>query len=192
MVAFHCRSVGEANIKPESVRSVITAFRNVMWTRGIAAKPLWCTEGGWRTGELTDPDPQAAYVARQYTLMAAAGVARYYWYQWDSPSGWGTMWSSADGPNLSATAYAEVSKWLAGASVSCGVSSNGTTWRCQVWRPNYYSAQIAWDTAGGIPYYPGIRYTQYRDLEGNVWSLQPGSSVTLGIKPILLESFSVF
>jgi hypothetical protein len=124
--------------------------------------------------------------------MASASVARYYWYQWDSPSGWGALWSSTDGAYPSATAYAEVSKWLAGANVSCWVSGNGTTWRCQVSRPNYYIAQIVWDTAGDASYYPGTRYTQYRDLDGNVQSLPPGSRVTLGIKPILLEPFSVF
>lgn len=191
-IAFHCRSAGTANTKPESVLSVITSFRHVMWTRRIASKPLWCTEGGWRAGELMEADVQAGYVARQYTLMAYAGVERYYWYQWDNPGGWGSMWSSTSGPQPSATAYAEIRKWLVGASLSCGVNSNGTTWRCQLSRPNYYSAQIVWDTVGGISYYVGTRYTQYRDLEGNVSPLRPGSTVTLGIKPVLLESFSVF
>lgn len=47
---------------------------------GGRPKPIWLTELGWASYAGLDEQTQAKYAARGLTLLVAAGVQRFYWY----------------------------------------------------------------------------------------------------------------
>ncbi|MBI3292756.1 MAG: hypothetical protein HYZ73_08125, partial [Elusimicrobia bacterium] len=183
---------------PEDIDSLVNAIRVVMAANGQSAKPLWDTEGGWGLDHtLPDLDKQASYVARSSLLHASKGVQRFYWYGWDCydeekpQNDWGTLWHpKRGGIQKPGIAYREVAQWLVGATMTshCAVQSDGTTWICGLSRPGGYGAQAMWDTAGNVSIRAPSRFRQYRNLDGNRVAIQSGGSVTIGIKPILLET----
>jgi hypothetical protein len=63
-----------------------------------------------------------------------------------------------------------------------------STWTCGLSRPGGYQAQAIWNTAATLSYTPPAKFTQYRDLAGNVFPIT-GGSIMIGVKPILLETF---
>ncbi len=74
---------------------------------------------------------------------------------------------------------------------NCAVQSDGTTWICGLSRPGGYEAQVIWNTAGNVSIRAPSPFRQYRNLDGNRVAIQSGGSVTIGIKPILLETEAV-
>jgi HYDIN/CFA65/VesB-like, Ig-like domain len=167
----------------------------VMSRNGQAGKPIWDTEASWGSADrLPDLDAQAAYVARAYILRWSLGVQRFYWYAWNNPL-WGSLWDASTNNILKpGIAYGETYKWLVGATLtsSCSVASD-STWTCLLSRPGGYQAEIVWNTAttgaSTRPFADADRFAQYRDLDGNITSIS-GSTVPIGAKPILLESFT--
>jgi hypothetical protein len=174
-----------------SIIDQVDRFRRVLDENGMAGKPLWDTEGGWGNGSITDPDLQAAFVARWLLLQWSQGVARTYWYEWGvNPKGintWGVLWTPAGGVNPGGVAYGEVYKWMVGATLSrrCAEGSHDT-WTCGFTRPGGYQALAVWNKRGDVTYTPGPLYKRYRDLAGHASSLS--GPLTVGIKPVLLES----
>jgi len=144
-------------------------------------KPMWDTEAGWNSTNLT-PAQQQAFLARAYLLQWPA-VSRFLWYAYDSTPQWGQMLSSG-GQNLVATAYDQVQKWMVGARMSQCVKS-GSVYTCQLSRTGY-SGEVAWipGSTATIPTPAGMK--QYRDLSGFVHAA--GSTVVIGDSPILLET----
>ncbi len=198
VITFHGYTNSPERRTPEDIGSLVNAIREVMVAHGQSAKPLWNTEGGWGTDPtLPDLDEQAAFVARYYLLHWSKGVERFYWYGWDgydesSPqNSWGTLWDPRRGgiqkPGI---AYREVYKWLVGATMksNCAVQSDGTTWVCGLSRPGGYEAQAIWNTAGGVSIRAPSQFRQYRNLDGKKVAIRKDDSVTIGIKPILLET----
>jgi hypothetical protein len=159
-------------------------YRIHMSTWGLSNKPLWDTEGSWGTSNLTS-DQQVAFVARWYLLHWSQNVYRMYWYQWDNPT-YGQLWDSTSGIHPSGIAYGQVENWMVGATMSTPCSANGTVWTCGFTRPGGYQALAVWDTSGASTYIPASQYTKSRDLSGNTSTIT-GGSISIGIKPILLE-----
>lgn len=165
----------------------IDTMREVFDHSGLAGKPIYVTEGGYRTSrELSDPNQQVAYVARWFVLLASKGIVRAYWHAWDDNK-WGTMWDPDRGVLPTGMAYEETYNWLVGATLSgpCKIATGGV-WTCSLTRPNDYQGLVTWVTDGTRPYTPAKEYTQYRDLAGGTTPIQ--GTVTLGEKPILLET----
>jgi hypothetical protein len=162
----------------------------------MPGKPLWATEGGWGTnGEMTDPDAQAAYVARWLILQASAGVQRAYWYMWDmgsNPQGWGGLWDDSRGTYKAGIAYGEVYKWLVGATFTKPCSSDRDVWTCDLTLPGGKQRRIVWnashsyDTQKSSNYGVGTQFSLVRDLSGKQSAIS-GGSVAIGSKPVLLE-----
>jgi hypothetical protein len=173
--------------------SVTTDIKNVMKKYGLSSKPLWNTENDWgNNASLTDPNEQAAFVARDLLLNWNVGVARDYWYAWDNPSV-GTFWGPTTGVSEAATAYEQVESWMKGATfVPC--SLNGSTnsyhavYTCNLTRSGGYQAQAVWYTDGNKTYTAPSQFTKYRDLSGGTSPIQANHQVTIGHKPILLEA----
>jgi hypothetical protein len=180
-----------SNAIPETLTgSLTTSVRAVMSKYGLSAKQMWDTEGSWGLGAITDPNVQAAFVARAHLLHWSIGVARFYWYAWDSP--WGTLWTSS-GPSLAATAYAQVYRWMVGATMPTTCSHSGTNgyhavYTCTLTRSNGYQARAVWNTDGNSTYTVPTQFTYYGDLNGNKFSVPSNHQVTIGIKPILLSN----
>lgn len=190
IIAFHGRAAGSLDATPENVATIVNALQPVISdpSLGLAGKPLWNTEGGWRPGEVPNVDDQAAFVARQYLILASMGVQRYYWYGWDNGNGWGTLYTG--GPTIAATAYTQVADWLTGASFTspCAQNASSGNWSCGFTEANGTPAIAIWNPNGGsgASYSPASIYTRYRDLTGKVVTVS--GPVTLGTKPILLEA----
>jgi polysaccharide biosynthesis protein PslG len=210
IVGFHCyvstKTVGDYPV-PEDVLTVISDLDGILPAFGLQNEPVFCTEGGWGEANLegfTDPDLQAGFLARYYLLQNPQGVSRIYWYAWDSTSTYfDALWSAETGvangvPSKAATAYAEVYKWITGATPSGPCSANGTVWTCAYTRSGGYQALAVWDGNTGSGCYTAgaptcstftiqSKYTVYRDLSGNEPAV-PGSTISLTAKPILLET----
>ncbi len=164
----------------------IEAMRSVFDHSGLAGKPIYVTEGGWRTdSELRDPDQQAAYIGRWYILLASKGISRAYWHAWDDDK-WGTLWDPANGTHKAGIAYKQVYKWLDGASIGACLRSSTDLWTCDLARTTGYRGLLVWKTSGNESYSAADTYKSYRDLDGHTIRLE--GPLTIGMKPILLET----
>ncbi len=73
---------------PEGIENDIAGLQNLMRSQGNGlTRPIWVTEIGWdlkastAPGDLLiDPDVQARFLVRGYSLLLSAGVPRIYWY----------------------------------------------------------------------------------------------------------------
>ncbi len=165
---------------------------------GLAGKAIIDTEGGWgKNQNLPDADQQAAYVSRWFALQASQGIKVATWYAWNGdtlsdPNGWGTMWTPTEGESKAATAYAQTYDWLVGASFTSPCSLSGSLWSCGLTRPGGYQGLILWADSNSsiLSYAPASAFVQYRDLTGNTHTISAGSTISVGDKPIILESGS--
>lgn len=183
IMAFH----GYADKNAELVLPVINNFANVFAAYGQGLKPMWDTEAGWGENRwFSDPDMQAAFLAKFYLLHWSVGVERFYWYAFDEPE-WGTLWDRANGLRKAGAAYNEVRKWMAGAILDRPCAVDAGVWICNFSRPNGYSAIAAWDSTGESSLDVEGKYKQYRDLAGNITMIR-NQNVRISNSPILVET----
>ncbi len=187
---------------PEEVNTVVDDLNNTALSFPIeaAGKPLFNTEGGWsRASEegFTDPDRQAAFLARYFLLQRSLGVDRVYWYRWDATSTYGgALWTKSAGITEAGDAWKEVSKWIEGATLLSACTAKGSVWSCAFTRSGGYLALAVWDagqdcqngTCKTSNYTVPAGYTQYLDLTGKSASTSAGSTIQIGAKPVLLEN----
>jgi hypothetical protein len=193
ILAFHDHT---ADVPETAFFAVVASLRKVFAQHGQSAKPLWCTEGSWHTKKtietFTDQDEQAARLSRYYILHWALGVERFYWYHWDHP--WGRLSDNNDGATRKAAiAYDQTAKWLIGATMvtPCVEHPKDGIYCCVLTRPNGYRAKILWKIDGDADYRPESEFKRMRDLDGATKPLN-GGKVTIGKKPILLETGPAF
>jgi hypothetical protein len=177
--------------------SIITKanmLRQVFDQHGLAGKPMLDTEGSWGEGNVTDPDTQAAWLARWYLLQSGLrstnNLQMVIWFAWDDTSfNWGSIEDASGEPTQAGIAFNQVYDWLVGAAINqpCASSPDGT-WTCTLTRPRGYSALAVWNTQGAKSYTPGPAYAEYRDLAGKIVKITKGSPITIGTKPILVET----
>jgi polysaccharide biosynthesis protein PslG len=182
---------------PEALANVVATLRQVADSNGASNLPIWDTEGSWGMNtNLPDHDLQAGYLARYYLIQAGLGIARYYWYRWDSFV-WGTLWDpSLSGIQKSGVAYQQTYNWIVGAKSTGPCSATGTVWTCGFSRGSTYNALAVWDTSTtcsngsctSVKYTPDKTYIRFRALDGNSTTITPGSTIKIGPKPILLEN----
>jgi len=178
---------------PEQAVTDTAKLQAVLVSNSQNQKPLFSTEGGFGPKQtISDPDQEAAWIARYLLAQQSVGITRTYWYAWDAAVT--PFWSKAAGTEIGGTTYAEVANWLVGASLSSPCTAAGTVWQCGYTRAGGYQALAVWDTsqtcnAGvcstsrfAVP--SGYSYSQ--DLAGVKTQISAG--VQIGIKPILLEN----
>jgi uncharacterized protein (TIGR03437 family) len=178
-----------------SIITKATQMRAVFDQNGLQGKPMYQTEGSWGNMTITDLDTQIAWLARfnllQAGLRASLNLQMAAWFTWGGGTtfGWGDIETASLEPTAAGIAYNQVYNWVVGANMDqpCSGATNGT-WTCTLTRAGGYVAQAVWNTQGTLSYSPGPAYMQYRDLEGNTTPLKAGAPVTIGAKPILLES----
>jgi len=146
---------------------------------GISSKPLWDTESSWYPS-IAD---QVAYVARHYLYFWSRGVIRSYWYSYDTTN----LGDLFNGSTLTTTgiAYQQVYNWMVGSTMTSNCAASGTVWTCGLKNSSGVQTQAVWNTAGSSTYTVPSGYAHYKDLAGNTTALS-GSTVTIGIQPILL------
>jgi hypothetical protein len=179
---------------PEQAVSDAASLQNVLANANQQQKPLFSTEGGFGAkAAVSDPDQEAAWIARYVILMQSIGIARSYWYAWDAATT--PFWSSSNGTEAGGTTYSEMTKWLVGATLSSPCVATGTVWQCGYIRPGGYEAIAVWDTSqtcqGGTcstsTFLVPSGYTYSLDLTGVKTNIT-GSTVRIGIKPLLLQN----
>ena len=185
VVSFHAHKVDANN--PDTVANFVTTVKAVLAQQGLSGKPLWNTEGGWSPTDTNfAADPRSAgYVAREFFILHSNGVARFYWYSWNSKLGWGTMWTPS-GTNSAGVAYGQVYNWLVGAVMDTCVEATDSTWTCGLTRPGGFQGLIVWNSAGTKSYQPASGYKQYLDLSGGKNPIN--GPVSIGYNPILLTN----
>ena len=199
VIAFHgyCSMAGASQITyPEEILGIVGNLKAAMNAYGQGSKPIFCTEGDWGTegsgGNCPTTDDCVAFMARHYLLQWSLGVSSYAWYDWENNNGswqWGQMWDPTSGLNAAGIAYQQLYNWMVGAMMSQPYAVQGSVYTCGFSRPGGYQALAVWDTnrASTSTFTVPNGYVQYRDLAGNLYSIS-GTTVTIGIKPILLEN----
>jgi hypothetical protein len=176
-----------------SIATKATQMREVFDQNGLSGKPMLQTEGSWGNSTVTDSDTQVAWVARynllQAGLRSTLNLQLAGWFTWAMPGfGWGDIADSSLNPTAAGIAYNQVYNWAVGAAIDtpCSGAEDGT-WTCNLTRPGGYKAEAVWNTQGPAQLTPGAGYKQYRDLAGNTVPIAPGTAVSIGAKPILVE-----
>jgi hypothetical protein len=193
IMAFHGYLAPSANA--ESIIDTITDFKAVFEENGQKAKPVWDTEASWgQYPALSNPDQQAAFLAKFYILHWSAGIDRFYWYAYDNEE-WGTLWDAKNGLHQAGIAYREVRRWLEGATMTSPCVLKQSRWTCNLTRDNGYRAVILWNSADASAppsriSMPG-EFRQYRDLAGNMQIVRDGG-VLISHAPILVETTAAF
>jgi polysaccharide biosynthesis protein PslG len=181
---------------PEDILKAVAHVREkVARHPELQGKPLWNSEGSWALTNETNwgsdaDEQQQAYVGRFYVLQASIGIERVYWYMYD-PNGEGGCCGAlihVDGRETpAAAAYREVHHWLLGRKVS-NCSPKGHIWTCALEGPAY-KATIVWDDEyGKTTSYDASAFKSYRDISGAANSIGKDHNLTIGNKPVLLES----
>ncbi len=178
-------------------------------TSADLAKPLWDTEWGYGVG-LSDPDLNSGFVARHMLIEAGQGVARTYYYDWDS-NDQRALWSptltnclgagTANGGGYlceTGIAYQQVESWLLGNAVTTPCSgpmppATGV-WTCGLTMAGGIQGLAVWDTGPSwssgsgttSTYSYDARFTQYLTRAGGSGTSLSGGTVQVGAKPILL------
>jgi hypothetical protein len=183
---------------PEQLAQAVQNYRSFLSAADLA-KPFWSDEGSWgKDTYLTDPDLQAAFVARYYLVGNNSGLAEIYWYAYDAcPAGSeaGTAPLLCGGMLTPAgVAHQQVFGWLVGKTPTGACTDSGTIWKCD-FADSAGAYEAIWDTdkscdAGTCETQPqdvsGI-FTEYEDLAGNL-AIVSNQSVPVGAKPIWLIS----
>jgi len=172
---------------PEELIRVIEDLKQTAAKYGDGSKPLWQTEGSWGRAQETgvsDPDQQADYVLRFYTILTSSGVAKFYWYAWDNP-GWGTMWTPSEHERPAAGAYATVHKWLADAVFDRPCTSENHIWTCSFTR-NGQNLIVWTDNQKAVTFTPPATFKQTRDLAGAATPVK--GPITVSSRPVLLTN----
>jgi hypothetical protein len=224
-LAFHIYGKNGVDTGPEAIVGPLTENQKfVAIGNGLTALPVWDTESSWGKSPqpglpnpvTTEPQQEAAFVARWLMLHWSTGYARAYWYAWDyyvshpaptPPTLDGTMYLEAGDNGGTAvtlpagTAYQEVQTWMQGASMPAPCTANGGSLYSAIYTCNYnrsggYQAMAVWNTnlvckSGVCPtvnYTPNPIYIQYRDIFGGIHPITSGQPVPIGAQPILLEN----
>ncbi len=195
-IDFH----GYAYHTAEDIVTRIINLRVMTTAYGQQNKPIFDTEGSWGVfSKMTDPDQQAAFVARHFLLQIAQQVNRFYFFGWDYGNT-GDLYSSSTGKlNSSGVAYQQIYQWTLGAIPTAPCAYNGTVWTCSFTRSNGYQALAVWNPSetctNGLcttkEFTLPIGYVQYRNISGTLTPIT-GTQLPVGLKPVLLENKSAW
>ena len=165
---------------------------------GFSSKPIWDTELGYFSADVSDPYTQAGWLAKAYLLQAGLGIQRVAWFEYGA-SNVGTLTLPGGGLNQAGIDYSVLYYWLEGATATGPCTSSGTVWTCGFSLASGAQAEAVWDSAQSCSvvnssesctfsnFSPNPVYTTYEDLQGGSHTIS-GSSVSIGVEPILLES----
>jgi Cellulase (glycosyl hydrolase family 5) len=185
---------------PEAIPSFVHDIKAIMAKNGLANKPLWNTETGWRmansdgtpdTGVGTPstwkrllPDEAASYVARALILGKVSGIDRFYWYAWDNAY-MGLIEPKSKMAKPAGRAYGQVYDWLVG-GVLQDCTQTEQLWTCDLLDAKGGHSHLLWttgqDTAWTAP--NSWNVTSYQTLDGQQHTLKSGTSIILTQAPM--------
>jgi Glycosyl hydrolases family 39 len=175
---------------PEEIVAVVQKVKQILLENNIEPKPLWDTETGWlSSSQPISDDLGAAYLARSYILLWAAGVQRFYWFAWDNRK-LAVSTTRLDNKTLTPAgeAFAVIQKWLVGARLQWCEQDPSLVWTCQLNRDGKRQ-WIVWNPAGTkvftIP--KGWQARGIESLLGQSEAIN-GGTVSIGPIPILVST----
>ena len=147
---------------PEAMLPAIDSVRAILNGTRLQHAPVWNTESGWLLqnhdvhvlpsgvpgtfgSRVLDDTTGAAFVARALVLGRCASLSRFYWYAWDNRR-MGLTEANGRQTKLPALAYANVRRWLVGASVRSCRRISGGMFVVELARPGQLPAEIIWST----------------------------------------------
>ena len=183
---------------PEEIAGLVQKLRRIMVRHGIADKPLWNTESGYRmdfrqervvaadpSWPALSPERAEAYVVRALLLGWWAGIDRFYWYAWDN-SDLGLI-DPAGNVTAAGKAYLTTVRWLVGSSLkSC--KRTGPVWVCAIERRGR-NAWLVWNEGNdempwSVVSLPTV--TAWEALSGKTGAIDKTQTVKLDGRPLLL------
>jgi hypothetical protein len=197
IVGFH--GYVEPGDPVEGVLTVAQSMEPVVSAAGFSSKPIWDTELGYFSADVSDPYTQAGWLAKAYLLQAGAGIQRVNWYEYGNTD-FGTLTLAGAGLDPAGIDYSTLYTWLKGATATGPCTSSGTVWTCGFSLASGAQAEAVWDSAQSCSVVnssesctfsnltPSSVYTTYKDLQGGTHSITACSTVSVGVEPILLES----
>jgi len=176
---------------PEDDLPFFVAVQDLTQNAGIGGTPLWNTEGA--SGDPTEHTDQLAsgLLARSYLLQWAWGVASFTWYCWDLAIGSPLSESNYLTPTAAGIAYEQVASWLDGASMLNKSQMSNGTWTIALRASDGSFEYAVWNVNGSTSFAIPAGWTvgSADDLTGGSTPIS-GSTVTIGIEPLLLVPIS--
>ena len=182
-----------------NIVEITNSYREILNLNGMQSIPLFDTEGGFESANITDADQRAAWLAQFYVLEGGLFNSDQLlwtsWFTWGAPGVAGNIETANRTPDPAGVGYTQVFNWMFG-RFPTPCAQTGTIWTCQLTGSSSYQAVITWDdsrtcnngtctfTAQTAPSWA----TKLRDLAGNSTSITGGSSIQIGLKPIILEN----
>ena len=180
----------------------VTSYRSVMSSNSLGSAPLINTEGGFYSTSVTDADTAAAWLAQYYLLQGSEfstnKLSHATWWIWGGANCAGCPQSGPTTPSIVGIAFTQLYNWLVGTTISSVCTNAGNIWSCLITKSGYQALAV-WDasqtcSAGvcttGSYTVPSGGYTQYRTIGGTLVPIS-GSTIQLGLKPLLLENTNV-
>jgi hypothetical protein len=188
VIAFHgyVTHPGGFAAAPETWVTIANNMRNTM-NKYHVNKPLIDTELSWAENwKLPSSSAQAAFVARIYMMHWLHGVNLAFWDVWDGGI-YGTLYTNhllAGGK-----AYTSLSSWLVGAAFDRCIQYSNGTWACHLSRSGGYHGWIVWNVHGNTSYQLNAadNLKRQRTLSGGQATISPGSKISIGTMPVLVE-----
>jgi hypothetical protein len=184
---FYTGNVGSMD-PPEAVIPLIQNVKAILAKHNVT-KPLWNTEAGWLGPQPLSDEEQAAYVARSYILNWAAGIDRFYWFQWDVHTNSQIEMVRRDNSTITpaGNAFITIQKWMTGWTLHKCLTSDNRNWVCEMNQGSTYKF-IVWSTDGekGFKLAPNWKVSTVTTLDGTVTQIN-GDSVSIGGRPVLIQ-----
>jgi hypothetical protein len=187
VVTFH----GYWSATAEDILNVISNYRRVTRSSGVADLPIWDTEASWAgSGNIGTPttDQQVAFIPKYLLLHWSQNVSRVVWYQYDGGPIWGGLESNGiESP--AAESFAQTYRWLVGAVLTEPCSKTADEiWTCHLSRPGAYSGEVVWNSRHAASIIVPSGFVEYRDLTAGVHPVEKNRLLHITNKPILLET----
>ncbi|MEE9322693.1 MAG: hypothetical protein V3U76_19785 [Granulosicoccus sp.] len=198
IIGFHFYQNYDTGLEPipeDLYTNDIPAVRSLLDGAGLSNKPLWNTEAGSPTVEtdrIITIQSEPARVARWLLLSWAAGIERFYFYDWDNSAN-ADIALTLDAEDASAItdagiAYGEVASWMKGKRITyVNPGLDDGVWIVQLMASDDTASFAIWSTsASGREFVIPREWTvaRYSNLVGEQFSA--GDSITLGSSPVLL------
>lgn len=180
--------------QPEHSMTLLAASRTMLRALHVT-KPIWNTEinyglqtGGGGTPARISAERQAAYVVRTYTLNAASGVKRMFWYSWGLQTLANTRLTFSSGTLTPAgRALTTVRSWLLGSRVqSCTRDSKGT-YTCKATFSGGVR-RIMWNPTRTVYVKTPPTTSFWQSSGGAVTSIRPNKTLKINFLPKMVRS----
>jgi len=125
------------------------------------------------------PNDCLGQMVRWHLLQYAYGAQQISWFFFNTTIGRNPDYSSV---------YHSMMALLVGGHFIAECSASGDLYTCPFVQSNGRKAMFVWNVSGNKSYTPPGEYADFKHLSGGTTEITPGRSVSVGVKPIMLEA----